>query len=145
MSDKPDFIDNLDGNTMATALRRLLGANTDKVTVVTEPSAQVDEARIATAYFSPSGFGRIAPAIKNIPSIRLLLGTDPVADSDMWQKQIGETESRFISRRLRENLNKQEISLRAERDHIPFERAAAQAVHQLVDAFKGWQHGGKAL
>ena len=38
-----------------------------------EPSTQVDEARIATAYFSPSGFGRIAPAIKDIPSIRLLL------------------------------------------------------------------------
>ena len=73
MSDKPDFIDNLDGNTMATALRQLLGANTDETTVVAEPSAQVDEARIATAYFSPSGFGRIAPAIKDIPSIRLLL------------------------------------------------------------------------
>ena len=54
----------------------------------------------------------------------------------MWQKQIGETESRFITRRLRENLNKQEISLRAERDHIPFERTATQAVHQLVEALK---------
>ena len=85
--DKPDFIDNRDGNTMVTALRQLL-ARTLMRTVVVEPSAQVDEARIATAYFSPSGFGRIAPAIKNIPSIRLLLGTDPIADSDMWQKQI---------------------------------------------------------
>jgi hypothetical protein len=63
MSDKPYFIDNLDGNTMATALRQLLSANTDEATVVAEPSAQVDEARIATAYFSPSGFGRIALAI----------------------------------------------------------------------------------
>ena len=54
----------------------------------------------------------------------------------MWQKQIGETESRFITRRLRENLKKQEISLRAERDHIPFERKAGQAVHQLVEALK---------
>lgn len=129
MSGKPDFIDNRDGNTMATALRQLLGANTDETTVVAE-------ARIATAYFSPSGFGRIASAIKDIPSIRLLLGTDPIADGDMWQKQIGETEQRFIMRRLRENLNKQEISLRAERDHIPFERTAAQAVQQLVEALK---------
>ena len=49
MSDKPDFIDNRDGNTMATALRQLLGANTDEPTVLAEPSAQVDESRIATA------------------------------------------------------------------------------------------------
>ena len=136
MSNKPDFIDNLDGNTMTSALRELLGITSDDTAIVTQEGAMVDEARIATAYFSPSGFGRIAPAIKNIPSIRLLLGTDPIADSDMWQRQIGETESRFITRRLRENLNKQEISLRAERDHIPFERTAAQAVHQLVEALK---------
>ena len=136
MSDKPYFIDNRDGNTMANALRQLLGPDSGVTTVVTEDAAQVDEARIATAYFSPSGFGRIAPAIKDIPSIRLLLGTDPIADSDMWQKQIGETETRFITRRLRENLKRQEISLRAERDHIPFERKAGQAVRQLVEALK---------
>ena len=134
MSDKPDFIDNRDGNTMANALSQLLGPDSGETPVVVEDGAQVDEARIATAYFSPSGFGRIAPAIKDISSIRLLLGTDPIADSDIWQKQIGETETRFVTRKLRENLKKQEISFRAERDHIPFERTAVQAVHQLVEA-----------
>ena len=67
MRDKPDFIDNLDGNTMATALRQLLGANTNETMVVAEPSAQVDEARIATAYFSPSGFGVLRRPLKISP------------------------------------------------------------------------------
>ena len=135
MSNKPDFIDNLDGNTMASALRELLGAGSDDIAIVTQ-EAMVDEARIATAYFSPSGFGRIAQAIKNISSIRLMLGTDPISDIELWQKQVGQTESRFIAQKLRENLEKQEVSLRIERDHIPFERTAAQAVRQLVEALK---------
>ena len=128
MSDKPDFIDNLDGNTMVAALRQLLRA---------EGKASVfAEARIATAYFSPRGFARIAPAIKDIPSIRLLLGTDPIANSKIWQKQIKETEKQFITRKFRESLEDQETSLRAERDHIPFERTAISAVKQLVESLQ---------
>ncbi len=136
MSEKPDFIDNRDGNTMTSALRKLLGEESDQTAILEEDGTPVEEARIATAYFSPSGFSRIAPAIKNIPSIRLLLGTDPIADIDLWQKHIGETENKYITRRLRENLKKQEDSLRSERDHIPFERSATGAVRQLVDALK---------
>ena len=135
MSDKPDFIDNLDGNTMVTALRQLLGTE-GEASVFAEASHQVDEARIATAYFSPRGFARIAPAIKDIPSIRLLLGTDPIANSEIWQKQIEETEKQFINRKLRENLKNQETSLRAERDHIPFERVAISAVKQLAESLQ---------
>ena len=81
MSNKPDFIDNLDGNTMSTALRQLLGAESEDTTIVAEPTARVDEGRIATAYFSPEGFARIAPAIAPIPSIKLLLGSDPITDN----------------------------------------------------------------
>ena len=119
MSDKPGFIDNRDGNTMASALRQLLGADTSDTTVVAEDGAKVDEARIATAYFSPSGFGHIAPAIKDIPSIRLLLGTDPIADSELWQKQVGETETRFITRRLHEQEERDLDNLEARISCIP--------------------------
>ena len=58
-----DFIDNLDGNTLTAALRLLLGANSDDSAILVEETVQVDEARIATAYFSPEGFARIATAI----------------------------------------------------------------------------------
>lgn len=136
MSDKPDFIDNIDGNTMSSALRRLLGESVGDAAIVAEPSAMVDEARIATAYFSPEGFARIAPAIASIPSIKLLLGTDPIADNERWHKKLDETENRFIMRRLRENLKSQEEALRAERDHIPFSRSSGNAVRQLVASLR---------
>ena len=136
MSDKPDFIDNIDGNTMSAALRRLLGASTSDATIVVEPLASVNEARIATAYFSPEGFARIASAIAPIPSIKLLLGTDPIADNERWHKKLDETENRFVMRRLRENLGTQEKALREERDHIPFNRISGNAVKQLVSSLR---------
>ena len=136
MNDKPNFIDNLDGNTMSKALRKLLGTDDSDTTIVVEPSAQVDEARIATAYFSPEGFSRIAPAIAYIPTIKLLLGTDPIADNERWKRKLDESELRFITRKLRENLNSQEEALRSECDHIPFNRDSSKAVKQIVEALR---------
>ncbi|MBF2755895.1 MAG: DEAD/DEAH box helicase family protein [Gammaproteobacteria bacterium AqS3] len=136
MPNKPNLVDNLDGNTMATALRELLQTHDEDITMVAEPRAQVDEARIATAYFSPEGFSRIAQAIKNIPSIRLLLGSDPIADKERWKRRLDENEQRFIARKLRENLRQQEESLRAERDHIRFSKKDSQAVRQLVNSLR---------
>ena len=136
MTDKPEFIDNIDGNTMSSALRRLLGVNSGDASIIVEPSAKIDEARIATAYFSPAGFARIATAIASIPSIKLLLGSDPIADNVRWQRKLDENEQRFIARKLKEKLKNQEDSLRLERDHIPFNRDSTRAVKQLVTALR---------
>ena len=78
------------------AALKLLGANNSDISIVTEDCAQIDEARISTAYFSPSGFGSIASAIETIPSIRLLLGTDPIADSEMWNKQVAKKRASLL-------------------------------------------------
>ena len=114
MNNKPDFIDNLNGNTMLMALRQLLGETVSDNSLFTNSTTSIDEARIATAYFSPEGFSRIADAIKNVPSIKLLLGTDPIANSEHWKRKLDENEERFISRKLKEKLKAQEESLRSE-------------------------------
>ena len=136
MTDRPDLIDNLDGNTLTAALRLLLGKKAGDATIVSETSSQAEEARIATAYFSPEGFARIAAVIAPIPSIKLLLGSDPIADNIRWQRKLDETEQRFNTRKLRENLKNQEDALRSERNHIPFNRASSRAVKQLVKALR---------
>ena len=145
-----NFIDNLDGNTMVAALRRLLGADAkgvgarnseDEVTTGTDGSvrtgnSQIEEARIATAYFSPDGFAKIAPVIAYVPSIKLLLGSDPMADNERWQRKLEETERQFTARKLRENLNRQKENLCEERNHIPFTRNASDAMRRLVGALR---------
>ena len=90
----PAFIDNQNGNTMSAALKDFLGAESSGFS---EPSTTVDEARIATAFFSPEGFSRIAPAISSIPDIKLMLGTDPLAEPERWQKRLGETHERIFN------------------------------------------------
>ena len=136
MTEKPEFIDNLNGNTMTVALRNLLNEEQTKTSLVVENKTKVDEARIATAYFSPEGFSRIAKAIKDIKSIKLMRGSDPIDDAERWQRKLEETEERFIARRLRENLKNQEKNFRAERNHIPFTRKASDAVKQLVNSLR---------
>ena len=82
MQNKPDFIDNLDGNSMAKALKEVLENLSSKPVSNIDIENKIDEVRIATAYFSPEGFSRISSMIKNIPSIKLMLGSDPIADND---------------------------------------------------------------
>ncbi|HAA87016.1 MAG TPA: hypothetical protein DCE22_02100, partial [Verrucomicrobiales bacterium] len=136
MSDKPDFIDNIDGNTLYTALRKLLDASSSETPDAKTGNNDIEEARIATAYFSPGGFTRIAPAIASISSIKLLLGTDPMEDHEIWQKKLNESKERFILKRLRESLTNQEEILRTERDNIPFDRASSSSVKQLIASLR---------
>ena len=70
--DRPDFIDNQDGNTLEQALRCLLGAESAEAEPAT--SGRPDAVRIATAYFNPAGFARVADHLSDVPEVRLLLG-----------------------------------------------------------------------
>ena len=135
MKSNPDFIDNLDGNSMVNALKNVLENNSEEIPKNVY-SGQVDEIRIATAYFSPEGFSRISSLIKNIPSIKLMLGSDPIADNERWQKKLTETENKFLKRKFKEKLKVQEESLRLERNHIPFSKSSRSSLRQLVDSLK---------
>ena len=136
MINKPDFIDNLDGNSLLKALKKVLEFDEDDSSGGYRQEASIDEARIATAYFSPEGFSRIAPLIKNISSIKLMLWSDPTADYERWQRKVDESEQRFIGKKFREGLKQQEEALRTERNHIPFSKTSRSALKQLVESLR---------
>ena len=134
-NDHLHLIDNIDGNTLARALREFVGGKVHEgmpPSGLGEPSRPVGQARIATAFFSPGGFERIAPAIAAIPDIRLLLGTDPLPEPERWRRGLEESEERFVARRLRERLSDQTAALKAECDHMPFRRTTREAMTRLV-------------
>ena len=87
---QPDFIDNRDGNTLAQALGAALGAGTDAVSESTDPPDQV---RIATAFFNPTGFAKIAEHLQRVPAVRLLLGADLSGDAVGERRKLEETET----------------------------------------------------
>ena len=93
MKNNPDFIDNLNGNSMANALKAVLENLSSNPISNIDIENKIDEIRIATAYFSPEGFSRISSMIKDIPSIKLMLGSDPIADSERWEKKLNESEN----------------------------------------------------
>ena len=84
MTERPNFIDNIEGNTLSKALKNLLDGDETQLNFLS--FKKIDQARIATAYFSPVGFSSIAKSISPIPSIKLLLGSDPIADNAMAKK-----------------------------------------------------------
>ncbi len=77
MTLKPDFIDNRDGNTLAQALGAVLGVSAGGG--LGEAAEPPDQVRIATAFFSPTGFAQIADHLLPVPEVRLMLGADLAA------------------------------------------------------------------
>ena len=61
----PDFVDNRDGNTLARALNAVL-APAEPVGADGKAGRPPDAARIATAFFNPSGFAEIADRLRAI-------------------------------------------------------------------------------
>ena len=130
---QPDFIDNRDGNTLAQALGAALGAGTDAVSESTDPPDQV---RIATAFFNPTGFAKIAEHLQRVPAVRLLLGADLSGDAVGERRKLEETETMFERRRMRARLNGMDEVLRRERDQLPFNRTSGAALRKLIAALR---------
>ncbi len=93
----PDFIDNRDGNTLAQALCAVLDVSAGGG--LGEPIEPPDQVRIATAFFSPTGFAQIANHLLPVPEVRLMLGADLAASAPEERKRLDETPEMFERRR----------------------------------------------
>ena len=134
MTGLPEFIDNRDGNTLARALRSFLG-NPEGDAAAT-PSDAPDSVRIATAYFNPTGFARIADHLRPVAAVRLLLGADPASVPAGERKKLDETQAIFERRQMRAGLHRMDKSLHRERDDLPFTRTSAEALRKLIAALR---------
>ena len=134
MNERPEFIDNRDGNTLAHALGTVLG--TREGGAVAEATDAPDAVSIATAFFSPTGFAQIADHLEPVSSVRILLGADPVVGLADERKRLDETPEMFERRRMRLGLRRMDDALHQERDRLPFARTSAQALNKLVAALR---------
>ncbi len=135
MTDQPAFIDNQDGNTLARALSAVFGAS--RTEQVRERTASPDSVRIATAFFTPTGFAQIAGALARVPVVRLLLGADHSVDEGASRRALGESVAAFKDRRLRTRLRRMDDGLHRERDRLPYTRTSATALRTLISALRG--------
>ena len=132
----PRFIDNLDGNTLARALREALAFTTSadpNREIAIEPPAEV---RIATAFFSPAGFAPIADCLKPVPTVRLMLGADFAAHMFPERQHLNKTASAFGSPQIRTELDRMDQALRWERDRLPFTKSSGATLRKLMTALQ---------
>ena len=131
----PDFVDNRDGNTLARALNAVL-APAEPVGADGKAGRPPDAARIATAFFNPSGFAEIADRLRAIPEVRLMLGADLAATKPDDRRRLNENEPMFERRRLQAGLRTMDGTLRFERDRMPFNRTSGRALRALIEALR---------
>jgi hypothetical protein len=131
----PEFIDNLDGNTLVAALARVLaGGNTDSG--MEEGGTKPGHLDIASAYFSPAGFASIADSLDHVERIRLMIGPEPPSEALPPKRRLDETPGQFEHRLLRDGLNNLDEGLRHERNHFPFTKSGRAALRRLIDVLK---------
>ncbi len=128
MTDYPEFIDNQNGNTLARMLTKVLSKD------ILAGSNTLEMVRIATAFFNPAGFARIADGLASVPNVRLMLGADPILDAGGIQKRLDETFTQFERRCLKAELRQLDDALRYERDRLPFSRSSSVALRKLATA-----------
>lgn len=136
MNNKPDFIDNINDNTLANVLKSILEKSELEENDNNLEKNQLSEARIATAYFSAEGFSKISSVLKDMSCIKLILGSEPIIDSVKWQKKLGQTDDQYIEKKFNENLKKQEQSLKDERNNLPFSKNSSLALKKLISFLK---------
>ena len=130
MTHWPVFVDNLDGNTLAEALSSVLEQGTGEGAGGSGP----EEVRIATAFFSPTGFGHIADRLASVPDVRLLLGVDLAQGQARDRRRLGESEAAFQGRRMQRGLRRLAADFAGERDHLPFNRTTFALLRKLKAA-----------
>lgn len=124
---QPEFVDNRDGNTLQRALlARLewLAAN------LREPT----DVSIATGYFNPEGFGRVAESLEKLGKVRLLLGAEPVTPPARPVRHLQDPRGeRFEAKLLRDALALNQEGLLRDRDSLAFAPATDRAIKRLLE------------
>jgi hypothetical protein len=127
---KPEFVDNLDGNTLAVALREYLD---ELHTRLREPIAL----RIASGYFNPEGFASIADRLERLKEVRLLLGAEPIPPPAIPVRMPGEPRgARGDRERIARALDEHTKGLASDRDHMPFEPRCDAPIRRLVEVLR---------
>lgn len=101
--------------------------------------AQGRSASIASAFFNVGGWSLIAPELKKVGKVRLMLGAEPQRQTDPVVLRSGTTPKRRAPQvALDEALAEQQAALAIERDLVPFTAQARSQVQDLI----GWLRSG---
>jgi len=127
----PRFVDNRDGNTFAKSIR-------EHLSTLRNTGQSPQELCIATGYFNASGWMRVAEEAERIDKVRLLIGAEPTASTEMRARQPGDPrEPERTRRQVHDTLGGQMRVLKRERDEsFEFRADSLGRLSQLVEFFR---------
>ena len=127
----PSFVDNRDGNTLAKSIRKHLKA-------LRNAGESPEELCIATGYFNAAGWLQVAAEAEQIGKVRLLIGAEPSASTEMRPRQPGDLrEPERTKRQVHDTLGSQVRELKRERDEVfEFRADSLGRLNLLVQFFR---------
>jgi len=131
---KPDFIDNRDGNTFAKSIRTHLET-------LRLAGKSPEELCIATGYFNAAGWLRVAEETQKIGKVRLLIGAEPQASTEMRPRQPDDPKEPERTRQLvKEKLTRHAKALKTERNqNFDFHPDSLGQLKRLLEFFRSEQ------
>lgn len=146
---RPDFSDNREGRTFASALQEYLDW-------LAEERKNPVSLSIATGYFNPEGFNLLAGHLARVDRVRLLLGAEPQTPPRQYWRKPGEPRGKAYRVQLvREALRGNEEGLKQDRDLVGFQPEVDETLQGLLDLLESgkvevrrYEHGflhGKAF
>jgi hypothetical protein len=125
--ERPQFVDNRSGNTLATAINAYLEEIDDRL-------ADDPDLDIVTGYFNPRGYFSVAKGLEHVDQVRLLIGAQPEYEgTERWRKPGDPLDEEYDQKRIAEALQRLDENLEQDRNLLGFSREIDDNLRELVD------------
>jgi SNF2 family DNA or RNA helicase len=125
--ERPQFVDNRSGNTLATAINGYLEEIDDRL--ADDPNLDV-----VTGYFNPRGYFSVADGLEHVDQVRLLIGAQPEYEGTERWRQPGEPlDEEYDQKRINDALQRLDQNLEQDRNLLGFSREMDENLQDLVE------------
>jgi hypothetical protein len=125
--ERPQFVDNRGGNTLAAAINAYLEGIDGRL--ATDPDLDV-----VTGYFNPRGYFSVAEGLEHVDQVRLLIGAQPEFEgTERWRRPGDPLEEEYDRKRINEALQRLDENLEQDRNLLGFSREMDENLQELVE------------
>jgi hypothetical protein len=127
VNDRPQFVDNRGGNTLATAINDYLAHLDDRL-------ADDPDLDVVTGYFNPRGYFSVKEGLEHVDEVRLLIGAQPDTEGrERWRQPDEPRGEAYERQQIDEALQSLDENLERDRDLLGFSRDVDTGLQDLVD------------
>ncbi|APE96237.1 helicase-related protein [Halodesulfurarchaeum formicicum] len=125
--ERPQFVDNRSGNTLATAINGYLEEIDDRL-------ADDPDLDVVTGYFNPRGYFSVDEGLGHVDQVRLLIGAQPEYEgTERWRQPGDPLDEEYDQKRINDALQRLDENLEQDRNLLGFSREMDENLQDLVE------------